>query len=86
MSEAVITFRDVSKKFGDNIILDKANLEVKRGETLAVLGASGSGKSVTLKTINDNPTSNFQFICIALLLFPRLTRSKLQVLSLQSKS
>ena len=52
MSEAVITFRDVSKSFGDNIILDEANLEVKRGETLAVLGASGSGKSVTLKTTN----------------------------------
>lgn len=52
MPETVITFRDVSKSFGDNVILDKANLEVKRGETLAVLGASGSGKSVTLKTTN----------------------------------
>ncbi len=52
MSEVVITFRDVAKSFGENIILDHANLEVKRGETLAVLGASGSGKSVTLKVTN----------------------------------
>jgi phospholipid/cholesterol/gamma-HCH transport system ATP-binding protein len=52
MSDPVITLRDVSKAFGDNRVLRGASLEVDRGETLAVLGASGSGKSVTLKTIN----------------------------------
>lgn len=50
--DPVITFREVSKAFGSNTILKGANLEVERGETLAILGASGSGKSVTLKTSN----------------------------------
>jgi len=52
MSEPVIQLRDVVKSFGDNHVLRGVSLEVERGETLALLGASGSGKSVTLKTIN----------------------------------
>ncbi len=52
MSEPVISLRDVSKSFGTNRVLRSVRLEVTAGETLAVLGASGSGKSVTLKTIN----------------------------------
>jgi len=42
---------DVHKAFGDKEILRGFTLEVKDGETLALIGASGSGKSVTLKHI-----------------------------------
>lgn len=42
----------VSKRFLDNVVLDGVSLEVKDGETVALLGPSGVGKSVTLKTIN----------------------------------
>ncbi len=42
----------VSKSFGSHQVLRDVRLEVVRGETVAILGASGSGKSVTLKTIN----------------------------------
>jgi len=52
MGETVITLRNVSKSFGDNPVLRGVSLEVERGMTVALLGASGSGKSVTLKTIN----------------------------------
>jgi phospholipid/cholesterol/gamma-HCH transport system ATP-binding protein len=52
MGESVIRLRDVSKAFGDTKVLSNASLEVGCGEILAVLGGSGSGKSVTLKTIN----------------------------------
>lgn len=48
----VIRLVDVSKSFGDKKVLGKVSLDVHRGELLALLGASGSGKSVTLKTIN----------------------------------
>jgi phospholipid/cholesterol/gamma-HCH transport system ATP-binding protein len=46
-----IKFIDVSKSFGDHVVLDKVNFEVCRGEMLIVLGRSGVGKSVTLKHI-----------------------------------
>jgi phospholipid/cholesterol/gamma-HCH transport system ATP-binding protein len=52
MHEPVITLDGVSKAFGDNRVLHGASLVVERGETVVILGASGSGKSVTLKTIN----------------------------------
>jgi len=39
------------KSFGSQIVLDGINLTVKRGETLAMLGRSGTGKSVLLKLI-----------------------------------
>ncbi len=52
MSEPIIRLRDVHKAFGPKRVLDGADLEVSAGETVAILGASGSGKSVTLKAIN----------------------------------
>lgn len=43
--------RGVSKAFGSKVVLDGVDIEVKDRETLAVIGASGIGKSVLLKTI-----------------------------------
>jgi phospholipid/cholesterol/gamma-HCH transport system ATP-binding protein len=47
----MIELRDVSKRFATNVVLDRVNLSVQDGETVALLGPSGVGKSVTLKTI-----------------------------------
>jgi len=47
----LIELRDVHKSFGDKHVLRGTSLRVEPGETLVVLGRSGSGKSVTLKTI-----------------------------------
>jgi len=52
MADPIIRLRDVHKAFGAKVVLDGADLEVSTGETVAILGASGSGKSVTLKTMN----------------------------------
>jgi phospholipid/cholesterol/gamma-HCH transport system ATP-binding protein len=52
MSEPVILLRDVAKAFGAKHVLCGVSLEVDRGATVALLGASGSGKSVTLKAVN----------------------------------
>lgn len=52
MNAPVVRLRDVRKSFGNNRVLRGVTLDVDRSETLALLGASGSGKSVTLKTVN----------------------------------
>jgi phospholipid/cholesterol/gamma-HCH transport system ATP-binding protein len=41
----------LSKSFGEQRVLDRIDLEVARGETLTVLGRSGTGKSVMLKLL-----------------------------------
>jgi phospholipid/cholesterol/gamma-HCH transport system ATP-binding protein len=46
-----IEFKDVSKSFGANCVLDQVNFEVMAGETVCILGRSGVGKSVTLENI-----------------------------------
>jgi len=45
----MIEFRNLKKKFGDHSVLDGVDLLVREGETLALLGPSGTGKSVLLK-------------------------------------
>ena len=49
LGKPVIQFRGVSRRFGSHEILRDLTLEVRRGETLALIGESGCGKSVTLK-------------------------------------
>jgi phospholipid/cholesterol/gamma-HCH transport system ATP-binding protein len=49
--EVVIKVRGVVNKFGDQVIHDGVDLDVYRGEVLGVVGGSGSGKSVLLRTI-----------------------------------
>ncbi|MFO7260299.1 MAG: ABC transporter ATP-binding protein [bacterium] len=46
-----IQLQDVRKSFGEKVVLRGVSLEVKEGETVVVIGGSGSGKSVLLKTI-----------------------------------
>ena len=47
----VVAVKDVRKAFAGHKVLDGINLHVSRGETLAVLGRSGTGKSVLLRLI-----------------------------------
>jgi len=46
-----IEFRDVSKAFGDNVVLDHVSFNVMPAETVCILGRSGVGKSVSLHHI-----------------------------------
>ncbi len=50
--DAVIYIKDLHKSFNGNVVLSGVNLEVKRGENIAVLGKSGTGKSVLIKIIS----------------------------------
>jgi phospholipid/cholesterol/gamma-HCH transport system ATP-binding protein len=47
----MILLRGVHKRFGSQVVLDGVDLDVQEGETLALLGPSGTGKSVLLKHI-----------------------------------
>ncbi|MGA1988526.1 MAG: ATP-binding cassette domain-containing protein [Candidatus Sulfotelmatobacter sp.] len=46
-----IEFREVSKAFGDNVVLDRVSFNVLPTETVCILGRSGVGKSVSLQNI-----------------------------------
>ncbi len=49
-----IEFRDVYYRFaGSRELLTGLNLQIRRGETMVLIGRSGSGKTTTLKLIND---------------------------------
>ncbi len=47
----MISVKNVSKSFGSKKVLDGLDLDVPRGETVVIMGRSGSGKSVLLKLI-----------------------------------
>ena len=48
----MIQLRNIHKSFGDNHVLRGVDLEVNDGEVVSIIGASGSGKSTFLRTIN----------------------------------
>lgn len=51
MSTTVIEFKNVTKRFGDRVVLDGVSFGIEKGEIIAIVGPSGTGKSVTLKHI-----------------------------------
>src|SRR5438270_1786632 len=50
-SEVMVSVRDLHVCYGEREILHGINFDVKRGETLVILGGSGSGKSTLLRTL-----------------------------------
>jgi len=52
-------FTDVTKAYGDKVVVDSVNLQIREGEILALLGPNGSGKTTILKILAfiENPTS-----------------------------
>ena len=49
--EVVLSVKDLTVGFGDHLVLDRLNLDIYRGEILGFVGASGSGKSVLMRTV-----------------------------------
>ena len=50
-SEIMVKVRGLVTAFGPNVVHNGLDLDVKKGEILGVVGGSGTGKSVLLKTI-----------------------------------
>lgn len=59
MAETVLELRNLQKQFGDHTVLRDISLTVEKGQTVSVIGASGSGKSTMLRCINllETPTA-----------------------------
>src|SRR5438309_4715876 len=53
LDSAMIQFIDVSVRFGDRQVLEKFSMTVPFGETLAILGGSGAGKTTILRLIEE---------------------------------
>lgn len=51
MSEVLLSIKDLHKSYGDNLILDGINLDVKKGEVIVIVGPSGCGKSTLLRCV-----------------------------------
>ena len=49
--EIIVNFSDVTKRYGDLIVLDKLNLEIKKNEMVSIIGPSGSGKTTVLRVL-----------------------------------
>lgn len=49
--DIIIEFREVGKAFGPKVVYAGLNLSIRRGETITIIGGSGTGKSVCLKLL-----------------------------------
>jgi len=48
-SEAIVEVRNLTKKFGQKLVLDNISLSIERGKTTVIIGPSGCGKTVLIK-------------------------------------
>ena len=48
-SDGIIVLKNLTKKFGDNVVLDNVSLSIEKGKTTVVIGPSGCGKTVLVK-------------------------------------
>ena len=83
----IIRFEQVTKAYGDQVILKAFDLKIRKGEFLTVIGSSGSGKTTMLKLINglSAPTQgkiyidgkdNIGYVIQGIGLFPHMTVRK----------
>lgn len=64
MSESKIKISNLHKAFGKKVVLDGVDLELRKGESLVVIGGSGTGKSVLIKCIQGLLTPDIGSILI----------------------
>ena len=59
MNHTLVNLTDISKSFGEQVILDKLNLSIRENEFLTLLGPSGCGKTTTLRILGgfESPDS-----------------------------
>lgn len=52
MSETILSVKNLQKSFGDNNVLNGIDIDIKKGEVVVIIGASGCGKSTFLRCVN----------------------------------
>ena len=50
-NETIVKFSEVTKRYGDLVVLDKLDLEIKKNEMISIIGPSGSGKTTVLRVL-----------------------------------
>jgi polar amino acid transport system ATP-binding protein len=50
-NDVLVKFSDVTKQYGDLVVLNKLNLEIKKNEMVSIIGPSGSGKTTVLRVL-----------------------------------
>lgn len=82
----MIKVTNLTKHFGDNVVLRQINLDIKEGETTVIIGPSGTGKSTLLRCLNflELPTS--AIITIDDLVVDANNASKKQITALRKKT
>ena len=51
MTEWAVTLRDLERRFGDFVAVDRISLDVRKGEIFGFLGPNGAGKSTTIRML-----------------------------------
>lgn len=64
-ADALLTARDLHKRFGDNEVLRGIDLTLHRGEVVVLIGPSGSGKTTVLRALNGLETPDAGTIVVA---------------------
>lgn len=60
----VMTFKNVSKNFGNQVVLRNLNLVIKKGEFVSIVGPSGSGKTTVLNIMGLLDSFDSGEVCI----------------------
>ncbi len=76
----MIQVREIHKKFDDKVVLEGVSFDVPTGKSLAIIGKSGSGKSVLLKHLNGLLTPDSGEIRVDDKLVGAMTNNELQTL------
>ncbi|WP_078392331.1 ectoine/hydroxyectoine ABC transporter ATP-binding protein EhuA [Shouchella patagoniensis] len=51
LADVIVRYRNVKKVFGDTIVLNDLNIDVRQGEKIALIGPSGSGKTTIIRML-----------------------------------
>ncbi len=65
MNDVVLSAQALSKRYGDQIVVDSLNLTIRRGECFGLLGPNGAGKTTTLRMLlglTDPDTGTIQLL------------------------
>lgn len=62
--KCIIKVENLTKAFGDNVVLEDVSTEVNQGDIIAIIGPSGCGKSTFIRTLNllEEPTSGTVYL------------------------
>ncbi|MGX7196536.1 amino acid ABC transporter ATP-binding protein [Enterococcus olivae] len=84
----MLKIEGLSKEYEGNVVLDKIDLEVKKGDVIGIIGPSGTGKSTLLRTINllEKPEEGKILLDDISLEFPLKSADRKKVFELRSRT